>query len=254
MKRILKKYLYYFLNDLILYNFGFGIYRRSDSSPSQFKNLFYPNKKKFKLIDCGSYHGSFTKEFNRIFNNSECLCFEPSKLAFSKLSENFKSNKNIQTFNIGLASINRRKKIYINNSDKTNSIFRMDPNIPECQKEFVENKSVQNIELRRLDDFLKKDKNLSRSFSEIDLIKIDVQGAELELLHGAIDTIKNSKYILIEIHFIKSYKSSPIFKDILEFLEKYDFEFQRFYELVVDNQDRTKMIYGDAFFKNTKLL
>ena len=250
MKKFLKKYFYYILNDLILHKIGFGIYRRDDANPTQFRKLFLNKNKNLKLIDCGAYHGSFTKQFIEIFPNSECLCFEPSKKAYKNLENQFMKNKNIHTYNIGLASEIGIKNIYINESDKTNSILKIHPNVPKCQKDALKNKRIDKVELDTLDNFLKKEKTLDKIFSEIDLIKIDVQGAELELLKGSIKTITKSKYILIEIHFIKSYSSSPLFFDIAEFLEDYNFKFQRFYELVIDNQDRTKMLYGDALFKN----
>lgn len=252
MKKFLKKYFYYILNDLILYKFGFGIYRRNDASPIQFRKLFLSKKKKLKIIDCGAYYGSFTKQFIQIFPDSECICFEPSQKAYTNLENEFKNNKNIHTFNIGLADEIGLKSIYINQSEKTNSLLQIHPNVPQCQKDALKNKSIEKVEFNKLDNFLNQEKSLDQIFSEIDLIKIDVQGAELELLKGSIKTITKSKYILIEIHFIKSYSSSPLFFDIVEFLESYNFKFQRFYELVIDNQDRTKMLYGDALFKNIK--
>ena len=45
------------------------------------------------------------------------------------------------------------------------------------------------------------------------------------LLNGAIETLKYTEYILIEIQFVSLYKISPTFHEISNFLEKKDLNF-----------------------------
>jgi hypothetical protein len=52
--------------------------------------------------------------------------------------------------------------------------------------------------MRRLDDVVE-----IKTLSEIDLIKIDVEGYELQVLTGALDTIKKCKFSIIELHLKK---------------------------------------------------
>lgn len=60
---------------------------------------------------------------------------------------------------------------------------------------------------------------------DIDFMKLNVQGAELEILQGATEIIDNVTGIMTEVSFVESYKDRPFFSDIDNFLRAHDFTF-----------------------------
>jgi len=56
-----------------------------------------------------------------------------------------------------------------------------------------------------------------------DLIKIDVQGAELDVMKGGEETIKQAKYLLLELSFVEFNKDAPLIDDILEYTRSIGF-------------------------------
>ncbi|MCG9891441.1 MAG: FkbM family methyltransferase [Thermosynechococcaceae cyanobacterium MS004] len=75
------------------------------------------------------------------------------------------------------------------------------------------------IETTTLDQFCE-----SESIEEIDFLQIDVQGADLDVLHGAIHLLSRSVLgIQIEVEFAELYKGQPLFADIDTFLRKQNF-------------------------------
>jgi hypothetical protein len=69
--------------------------------------------------------------------------------------------------------------------------------------------------MEKLDDILEID--------ELDLIKIDVQGAELDVLRGAKNTMNKTKFIILEVSMIEYNKNSPLFADVIDFMNKNNF-------------------------------
>jgi FkbM family methyltransferase len=57
----------------------------------------------------------------------------------------------------------------------------------------------------------------------IDFIKIDVQGAELDILNGGFNTIKNTQYVSLEVSLVEYNQGSPLIGDIVDKMREYNF-------------------------------
>ena len=55
------------------------------------------------------------------------------------------------------------------------------------------------------------------------LLKIDVQGGEIEVLKGADKTLNNFEVIVLEVGLIEQYIGQPIFSDYISYMTKKDF-------------------------------
>ncbi len=60
---------------------------------------------------------------------------------------------------------------------------------------------------------------------EIDFLKLNVQGGELEVLRGAERTLGSVLGVLLEVAFVESYQSRPLFHDVDRFLGEAGFTF-----------------------------
>jgi hypothetical protein len=57
-----------------------------------------------------------------------------------------------------------------------------------------------------------------------DLIKIDVQGSELDIIKGGLDIIKSSKGILMEVSLVEFNQGAPTKQEVISFMEEIGFE------------------------------
>lgn len=87
-----------------------------------------------------------------------------------------------------------------------------------------------------------------------DLVKLDTQGSELEILHGAASVIRNASIIEIEVEFMQMYDGQPLFHDVMKFMHDNGFELLYLNRVfgqrnqVFRGQSRGQLIFGDALF------
>lgn len=55
------------------------------------------------------------------------------------------------------------------------------------------------------------------------LLKIDVQGAELDVLRGASELLERTEYILLEASLFRFFRSGPVVLDVLQFMDQRGF-------------------------------
>lgn len=85
-----------------------------------------------------------------------------------------------------------------------------------------------------------------------DFVKLDTQGAELQILRGAEHTLGRSLGVEIEVEFQRIYEGQPLFGAIAEFMEQQGFEFIDFVSLIRWERRAFsgygQMAFGDALF------
>jgi FkbM family methyltransferase len=83
--------------------------------------------------------------------------------------------------------------------------------------------STEPVQTTRLDDV--------PELPPIDLLKLDVQGAELDVIKGATRTLENVLVIESEVEFVPLYKDQPLFGDLQVFLRERGFLFHKFLDI-----------------------
>ena len=198
--------------------------------------IFSFNKKIFDLyiknsdllIDVGSNIGQFSLLYNLYFPKSDILSFEPNKEANYIYNKVFKSNRNIKLFSIGLSDIKKIQKLYITKSNDNSSFY-----LPLSENKKYEVLKTTNVETNLFDNFNFKLNNYTKV-----LLKIDVQGFELNVLKGFDKSLKYIKYVIIEVSFIKLYDNQDLFLSIKKFLENNNFRLIKEYNIQKSNSSK----------------
>jgi hypothetical protein len=104
------------------------------------------------------------------------------------------------------------------------------------------------VEIQLLDEIYAQD-NLPTP----DLIKLDVQGFELNVLKGGINTLRKTKYLVIELSFRQFYKNQPSIWEIFKFLQENNFiMIGKGFEWISPKQP-SEILQMDAIFMNNNL-
>ena len=168
---------------------------------------FYKNQKLDfkKVLDIGAFEGSWTKMFKEIFPQSKILMIEANsdKEDFLKLVGEYK---------IALLGLN---------DDQEVDYFKCKNSIETGNSIYKENTKYKFSPEKRI---VKRLSSLLQINDHFDLIKMDVQGSELDIIKGGLDIIKNAKFLLLELQTQEYNKGAPRIEEVISFLKDINFE------------------------------
>ncbi len=175
------------------------------------------------IIDVGTHKGEFLQSCLNLEHVKKFYCFEPQISMISYLKKKLLNNKKIELFECALDSVVSKKKIYINELSSTSTLLEANKNSLYYNIKKIILSPKKNIP----DTYYVNTNTLDNIFSEKDLskslLKIDVEGFELNVLIGSKNKISEINYILIENQTFNQYKEN-FNKNCHEFLIKNNFK------------------------------
>ena len=138
--------------------------------------------KKFNtVLDIGAWCGTWSAEFAPYCK--KIYAIEPDRTHVECLLKNLSSFDNIELLDYAVGDIETRVSLTDDDFTQARRIY-----------------SIGNILMKTVDSF---------KFEDVDLIKIDVEGFEMNVLRGAKDTLKDCNFLMIELNNnSKKYNSS----------------------------------------------
>ena len=219
------------------------------------KNLVKTNKP--TILDIGAHHGQSVKYFKKLFPNSSIHSFEPDPDSFLILSNlkfddlklhNFAiSNKvgKLSFFRNSISHTNSLNKVNINSTDSISISEAKQNNDIDFFNNFNKEIIVNSI---TLDEFANSEK-----FTNIDLLKIDVQGAEVKVLTGAVNILNTTRNIVLEISFFDYYESQSSFLAIEKIISPIGFKMFSISE-ISNNPMNGRTDWVEVIYQNTNFL
>jgi FkbM family methyltransferase len=200
------------------------------------------------VIDGGAYIGDFSSQMSRRFPAARVHAFEPTPDSHAKLQAHVGSIATVTTHRMALGSKAGEARLHLNNSPLTNSLR---PNAATNERYFgdlVATQAEVSVAVTRLDEFC-----AAQGIDRIDILKLDLQGNELDALHGLGDLIRRVGVLLVEVQFVPLYDGAPYFSDIERYLRERGCALYQLYEMARSPADG-RLLYADALFVNAELL
>jgi FkbM family methyltransferase len=168
------------------------------------------------ILDLGANNGIFIEKMLRL-GAQKIYGFEPSPNALSNLNHRYGSNNKVTIVNKAVSDTSSKLTFYYHPDNSTISAFDKNHIIPHLPENEILNCEVETI---KLDEYC-----ASNNINFIDLIKIDVEGAEYMILHSLNkDFYSKVKNLLVEIHENVNDKV----KNLISYLRNCGFEINSF--------------------------
>jgi len=140
------------------------------------------------ILDVGANVGLFTIRYSRMFPKAEVYSFEPNPGVYKRLLRNIEANglTNVVAINAAVCDSAGIRPFFVGRVTVTGSMIQNRDRATE---------PAFYTEVVNLDAFCK-----ARSIASIALLKIDVEGAEMEVLRGAQNALQVTRALMIECH------------------------------------------------------
>lgn len=187
----------------------------------------------FVIADVGAAYGTDTR-WIPIENYSRFVTFEPDVR-----SQDYTKTSKTVTFATGLSDHQTEQPLYLTKLPAASSLYPLNGEHLRnfANYEWHEVVGSMPIQLDTLDNCLAQQPEL-----QTDFLKIDVEGADLDVLKGGVNTLTNSILGLqIEVSFIERHKGAPFFSETDEFLREHHFNL---FILAREHWIRNNKVYG----------
>ena len=163
------------------------------------------------IFDVGANVGTWTLLAKALYPAAQIHAFEPLSMHTEKFRQLTKGLDGVHLHEIGLGSQPARTVMKVTDFSDASSLLPL----TETGKKRWHLEQVEEvpIQVERLDDWVAR-----HQLSAPDLIKLDVQGFELEVLRGAEKSLAQTKAVLLEASFQNFYQGQCRFDELVSWL------------------------------------
>lgn len=192
------------------------------------------------VVDIGANRGQFTLAVRRWGRNAQVIAFEPLQLAASIFQNIFKEDRKVIFHQAAIGQKSGEAKIHVSAADDSSSLYPFSP----IQEQLFPGTSEVRTELVKigpLSNFVKPDEITAPA-----MLKLDVQGYELEALKGCENLLGCFNYVYVECSFVELYIGQASADEVVSWLQQREFRLNGVYNIDYDRNGRA--VQGDFLF------
>ena len=193
------------------------------------------------LVDVGAHDGWYAKRAALYFPLKRSILVEPLPSNAEGLRK--LDLPGMKVVEAAMADKKGRAKFTISRTAQASSLLEMSPGMTEAYQLDMSGQGEIEVAIGTLDALCEEEK-----IEHIDLLKVDVQGAEKLLLAGAKNTLRRTKYLQIEMLFVEHYRGCALFHELDELCRAAGFELCRLGDF--SNDPKGRLLQGDAIYRN----
>ncbi len=182
------------------------------------------------IADVGAHLGQTARRYRGLFPQATIHCFEPFPASFDTLTRELANDAKLHAHQLALGAAPGRRTLNVNRSSATNSLLRSDERAEAYWgRDVLVTDSSIDVAVTTLDAFC-----IERSLTHLDILKLDVQGAEIEVLAGAERLLREQAIdvVYMEMLVAPTYVGQRELHDYLSFFRAHGYVLFDFYNPV----------------------
>jgi len=149
------------------------------------------------------------------------IYFEPVPEAFEQLEKNSPHQGfNVHCYRLAVSDKSGELSFYLGREHGNSSFYDLDPNRPAAHSHNIHSHRI-NVPTVTLDQFFSEHKEVD--LNDYNLLYLDTQGSELDIMKGAIETLKKIDFIATEVSYEIIYQS-PLFEEVNSYITAHGFK------------------------------
>jgi FkbM family methyltransferase len=152
-------------------------------------STYLPTYEAETIFDVGANVGQSAKQYLQWFPQATLYCFEPASAAFRQLQTTLQDNEEARCFQIALSSTKGTGSMVLQGQSVMS--FLLDSS---KMQEVTSAADLETVEVETLDNFCR-----TNNIPRISFLKVDTEGADLEVLRGAETLLNEHRIDLVEV-------------------------------------------------------
>jgi FkbM family methyltransferase len=195
------------------------------------------------VVDVGANAGQFARLIGRICPAAKVFSFEPLPDCRAELDAVLARIPGSKSFPMALGDVTGTVRMHQSAFSPCSSLLNGTHQLGDDYPDAAIVKPI-NVAVARLDDVL-----CQETLEPGILLKLDVQGFELPVIRGALDTLKRAAIVVVEVCFFRRlYEGQPLFDDIYRTLRDLGFSYMGSPEQYPQKKDG-RIVEADAVFE-----
>lgn len=201
-----------------------------------------PPDEALTVVDVGAHVGATATRVLGLWPRARVHAFEPSPEPAERLREIARSEPRLTAWPNAVGDAEGEIELRVNENSLFTSTRRPTENGRLYYGRWVRECRTVSVPLVRLDAWAERE-----GIERVDVLKVDVQGAELDVLRGAGRLLDTVRYVVCEAPFVAEYEGSATFSDIDLFLRSRGFGFHQLHEVYSKGPEEQTSV-GDALW------
>jgi len=195
------------------------------------------------VLDVGANVGQFALFARERYPGAKIFSFEPLEDCWGIFARIFSKDKQVQLFRYGVGPADIDVAMNVTNENDSSSILA--PAATQVEVFGTAVSKTKKVQLRRLASILPSDQ-----ISAPALLKIDVQGFELDVLKGCEEQLNRFETIYVEASYVELYRGQALAGEVIEFLRQRGFDLRGVFNQHVD--PTRGPLQADLLFKQAR--